>query len=328
MDEQAQINAVRDALLSEYGSGKVLLVPPANPQTAYEKGWAEAYALRHTMRPVIQRNMVGSGTRRTIGGTILTFLLIAGIRAGIHGIGQAIATPTAVPYRVSFTPLAFTPPPFTPVSLATLNAPLPASTPILAYPTAAPNPTRMPVPQAPLPQPTATATTSYTWDDFAPLNVIVGSWVADSPTLHVRFFAPPSLAEDPEHTSGSHYALASPSNIYDFEALTIYRFPGVRGGDTPTTFSRDVEAISKNPDFYYWAVTSGPRPQRVGTYQGNVGQFHYNQTTNDLQISGTVWVGQVGGDEVIILYRCAPERESQLDSEFAQIIATIDFNAR
>ncbi len=306
MDEQSQINAVRDELLREYASGKVMLAPPKNPQT---------------LRPVIQRSMSGSGAKRSIGGTILTFLLIAGVRAGIHGIGQAIATPTAVPYRVSFMPLAFTPPPFTPVSLTTLNAPLPASTPILTYPTAAPNPTPIPLitipPRGPVP------TLPVAFDPGPLVSTITGSWVAYSPVLRVRFFAPPSLAEDPEHTSSSHYALASPSNIYDFEALTIYRFTGMRGGDAPTTFTREVETISKNPDFYYWTVTSGPRPQRVGTYQGNIGQFHYNQANNDLQISGTVWVGQVGGDEVVILYRCAPERESQMDSEFAQIIATI-----
>ena len=73
--------------------------------------------------------------------------------------------------------------------------------------------------------------------------------------------------------------------------------------------------------------TSGPRLQQVAAYQGNIGQFNYRQTSNDLPISGTIWVGQVGNDEVIVVYRGAPERETLLDSELAQVFATIDFNA-
>jgi len=41
-----------------------------------------------------------------------------------------------------------------------------------------------------------------------------------------------------------------------------------------------------------------------------------------------MWVGQVGGDEAVIIYRCTPEREPLLHQEFAQVIATIDFGAR
>jgi hypothetical protein len=34
------------------------------------------------------------------------------------------------------------------------------------------------------------------------------------------------------------------------------------------------------------------------------------------------------GDEIVIVYRCSPDRESAPDSEIAQIFRTIDFNAR
>lgn len=58
-----------------------------------------------------------------------------------------------------------------------------------------------------------------------------------------------------------------------------------------------------------------------------MGQFHYYQYDNGLQISGTMWVGQVGGDEAVIIYRCTPDREGALDGEFGQVVATIDFGA-
>lgn len=153
------------------------------------------------------------------------------------------------------------------------------------------------------------------------------SWVAFSPAIRVRFFAPPSLVQAPDFNNDHRYSLGSPSNVYDFEALDIYRFVGNRGGDFAQTWVAEAGTLLKGPNIY-GLTTSGPRTQQVGAYQGNIGQFNYIQADNQLRISGTMWVGQVGGDEVLIVYRCTPEREGILDSEFAQVIATIDFNAR
>jgi hypothetical protein len=154
-----------------------------------------------------------------------------------------------------------------------------------------------------------------------------GSWVAFSPALHVRFSAPPSLVEDPEYTGKDRYALRSRSNVYDFEALAIYRFAGNRGGESASTWTHESEAFAGAANISGFTVTSGPRQQQVSGYQGNVGQFHYRQFDSGLPVSGTMWVGEVGGDELVIVYRCAPERERQLDDEFAQVIRTIDFSA-
>jgi hypothetical protein len=154
-----------------------------------------------------------------------------------------------------------------------------------------------------------------------------GSWVAFYPLIHVRFFAPPSLVEDPEHNSPNRFALSSPSNVFDFEALDIYRFPGARGGDYASTWQSEMNTFRKGNNITSLVVTSAPQQQQVGAYQGNIGQFHYYQRDNGLQISGTTWVGQVGGDEAVIIYRCSPDREGVLDGEFGQVIATIDFGA-
>jgi hypothetical protein len=123
-------------------------------------------------------------------------------------------------------------------------------------------------------------------------------------------------------------SLASPSNIYDFEALDIERFIGARGGDFASTWTAVMDTFRKGDNVGFVSVTADPRPQHVGAYQGNIGQFHYEQNNNQLQISGTMWVGQVGGDEVVIIYRCSPARERLLDQAFAQVIHTIDFNTR
>jgi hypothetical protein len=209
-------------------------------------------------------------------------------------------------------------------TLPTQNAAVPP-TPV---PTPAPAVTLPPL-LSPVPQiPTAVPTPVAGYDPTALDPNLPGSWVAYSPTLRVRFFAPPSLVEAPDFNTSQRYSLSSPSNVYDFEALDIFRFVGNRGGDFASTWSKEIDSYKNAPNHYAFYVTSGPRQQQVGAFQGNAGQFNYLQTDNELQISGTMWVGQVGGDEVVIVYRCAPDRERLLDEEFAQIIRTIDFNAR
>lgn len=159
-------------------------------------------------------------------------------------------------------------------------------------------------------------------------DLINGSWVAYSPAIRTRFFAPPSLVEDPEFSSDHRYSLSSPSNVFDFEALDIYRFVGTRGGDFSLTWQQEIGAYNRaNTATQLFNVTSGPRQQQIGAYQGNIGQFNYIQMNNALEIDGTMWVGQVGGDEVVMIYRCAAERAAILDTEIAQVMATIDFNA-
>ncbi len=203
-------------------------------------------------------------------------------------------------------------------------------------------PTPVPTPVAPsLPSstpvpPAASIASTGTPDPFgysAPVGydspqLIAGSWVAYASNLHIRFFAPPSLVEDPGHSTAKRYALVSPSNVYDFEALDIYRFVGNRGGEFALTWEHEFDAYAQGTDLRAMERTSGPLQQQVGAYQGNKGQFNYVQTSNDLPISGTMWVGQVGNDEMIIVYRCSPEREALLDRELAQVFATIDFNAQ
>jgi hypothetical protein len=46
-----------------------------------------------------------------------------------------------------------------------------------------------------------------------------------------------------------------------------------------------------------------------------------------VQIDGTLWVGQVNGDRVVMNFRCDPREDARLDAAVAQVLATIDFNA-
>jgi hypothetical protein len=75
-------------------------------------------------------------------------------------------------------------------------------------------------------------------------------------------------------------------------------------------------------------VTFGPGPQRIGEYLGQRGLFNYAHPDNGVRISGTMWVGQVGGDVLVIVHSGEPSEEWYIDRGMTQIMDTIDFNAR
>jgi hypothetical protein len=75
------------------------------------------------------------------------------------------------------------------------------------------------------------------------------------------------------------------------------------------------------------AVTGRPRPQAAAGYDGYIGQFHFLEG-DATQIDATMWVGQVGCDRVVMVFAGVPTRDRQIDQAVAQVLATIDFNAR
>jgi hypothetical protein len=267
------------------------------------------------------------GLWRLLAGSLIGALLI-----GCGAVPDAQATQTRTSEIVELTVAARL--------LPTQNAAIPP-TPIPATPTS-PMPTSIPTPfSAATNSGSASATSAWATINALPSRppdiafggspappLLPGSWVAYAAALHVRFFAPPSLVEAPDLSNDHRYSLGSPSNVYDFEALDVYRYVGIRGGDFAKTWTNEIDTFRGSPNVTALVVTSDPRQQQVGAFQGNIGQFHYFQQDNDLKVSGTMWVGQIGGDEAIIIYRCTPDRESQLDAEMAQILRTIDFNAR
>lgn len=155
-----------------------------------------------------------------------------------------------------------------------------------------------------------------------------GSWVASAPNITVRFYAVPEWEEKPEFTDAGRLSLGSASDSIDFEAFDLYRFQGISGSSTATAWQSEYAAYTGRSALYNLVITSEPRPQKAAGYDGTIGQFHYLQVSNDAQIDVTMWVGQVKGDRVVMVFRCEPSRDVNLDQAVTQVLATIDFNAR
>ncbi len=240
------------------------------------------------------------------------------------GIPDAQATQTRTAEIVELTVSARMLPTANPIAVAPTPAPI--AVPVTPA-TATPNgiATLTAFPQVRPPSPTLVMTFN---PDPPQMFLISGSWVAENWDVRVRFFAPPSLVPLPEYSTKGRFALGSPSNIYDFEALDIWRLVGATGGQFEQTWAREVDNERKSQGRRDFWITSAARPQQVGPYVGYIGQFNYLQASNDLRISGTMWVGQVGKDVVIVTYRCTPDRERNLDEELEQVFRTIDFNPR
>jgi hypothetical protein len=75
------------------------------------------------------------------------------------------------------------------------------------------------------------------------------------------------------------------------------------------------------------AVAGRPRLRQAAGYDGYIGQFHFTED-NGTRLDATLWVGQVGCDRVVMVFAGLPTRDRQIDQAVAQVLATIDFNAR
>jgi hypothetical protein len=161
-------------------------------------------------------------------------------------------------------------------------------------------------------------------------NPLPGSWVAFSPEINVRFFSPFAVIEIPDQSHRpASYHLRSPSQEIgrDFEKVDIYRARNQSGGESTERWILENNAFLSALDAKDYSVTFGPTPQQIGDYLGQRGQFNYAQADNGIRISGTMWVGQVGADVVVIVYSGEPAQEYWIDRGMTQIMDTIDFNA-
>lgn len=167
---------------------------------------------------------------------------------------------------------------------------------------------------------------------------LAGSWVAFAPALHVRFFGMPWWDERPDLSRGGRYAVGTVPGVVDFDRLDLLRAPGSAGAATLSAWQAELDAYAHrasagssgalNPaTITEVAVTGRPRSQRVAGYDGYIGQFHFTED-GARQIDATLWVGQVGCDRVVLLFAGLPTRDRQIDQAVAQVLATIDFNAR
>ncbi len=168
---------------------------------------------------------------------------------------------------------------------------------------------------------------------FIPL---AGSWVASAPDLRVRFFGMPWWDELPGPPRSMRYAAGTvPDGAGD--RLDLIRVPGgapvtaaVWQGEYDTFTHRSSSGSSGplNPaDVTDTAITARPHAQKAAGYDGYIGQFHY--TANGAErIDATLWVGQVGCDRVVMVFAGIPAHDAQIDQAVAQVLGTIDFNAR
>jgi hypothetical protein len=128
-------------------------------------------------------------------------------------------------------------------------------------------------------------------------------------------------------TGGNRQSLGSPLSGPEFEALDIYRNLDTPGSDIMNAWNGELNTFGRADNVTQLTVTSGPRPQQAAGFNGVIGQYHYIQSGNGVQIDGTLWVGQVNGDRVVMNFRCDPREDARLDAAVAQVLATIDFNA-
>ncbi len=165
---------------------------------------------------------------------------------------------------------------------------------------------------------------------------LTGSWVAFAPGLHVRFFGMPWWDDLPIPSQAMRYSAGTIPQGAD-DRLDIIRVPS----GTPVTaavWQREYDAYTHrssagssgplNPAAVTaTAVTGRPHLQKAAGYDGYIGQFHY--TANGAErIDATLWVGQVGCDRVVMVFAGVPTRGGQIDEAVAQVLGTIDFNAR
>ncbi len=157
---------------------------------------------------------------------------------------------------------------------------------------------------------------------------IGGSWVASAPTMSVRFFAMPWWVVQPDASSADHLALGLADGNVGFESFDIYRYRAMQGSDQSTAWQAEFQANVAFSSGTSALVTRQPQSQLAGPNRGNLGQYHYVEGGTGRQIDATLWVGQVGLDRVVMLFRGTPDRDPQIDQAVTQVLATVDFNAR
>ncbi len=164
---------------------------------------------------------------------------------------------------------------------------------------------------------------------------LAGSYVAVAPDLHVRFFGMPWWDDLPVPPQAMRYSAGTvPQGAGD--RLDMLRVPG-GAPVTAAVWQREYDAYTHrssvgssgplNPAAVTdTTVTGRPHPQKAAGYDGYIGQFHY--TANGAErIDATLWVGQVGCDQVVMVFAGMPARDGQIDQAVAQVLGTIDFNA-
>ena len=166
---------------------------------------------------------------------------------------------------------------------------------------------------------------------------LAGSWVASATNLRTRFFGMPWWDELPALSRGMRYSVGTvPDGAQD--RLDILRASGRGGAVTATVWQQEFDTYTHRSSagassalniatITRAAVTARPRPQQAAGYDGYIGQFHFLED-GTTQIDATMWVGQVGCDRVVMVFNGLPTRDSQIDQAVAQVLATIDFNAR
>ena len=164
-----------------------------------------------------------------------------------------------------------------------------------------------------------------------------GSWVASAPDLRARFFGMPWWDELPAPSDGTRYSVGTVPDGAD-DRLDIVRVQGRGVPATATVWQAEYDSYTHqssggssgplNPaTVASAAVTGRPRPQQAAGYDGYIGQFHFTEG-DGTRLDATMWVGQVGCDRVVMVFAGLPTRDRQIDQAVAQVLATIDFNAR
>ncbi len=212
-------------------------------------------------------------------------------------------------------------------NVTTSQPAVPFQAPATIGPLATPTLTNLPIPPAISTSLAALPTSSgvLSSPSYTPLD---GSWVANAPTISVRFFAMPWWAARLNASDADHFALSLADGNVGFESFDIFRYRNKQGSDQPTAWQSEFQGNVAFSSGNAPVVTRKPQPQLAGLNQGQLGQYYYVERATGRQMDVTLWVGQVGSDRVVMVFRGTPDRDRQIDQAVTQVLATMDFAAK
>jgi hypothetical protein len=157
-----------------------------------------------------------------------------------------------------------------------------------------------------------------------------GTFAVFCDAIHVRIQAPPRLMQSEGACQGNNLFLTPNISATEVEFLTIFRYAGDPRGQDAAGWSDVLEGFHRTDTASgdtAWSADGQPTPQAARGYAGFLGRFARTDK-GGVQYAGALWTGQAGADTVAILFQGAAAQRATLDADMAQVLRTIDLDAR
>ena len=240
---------------------------------------------------------ISSGRKRLIASAAMAIILPLCLIGAMVFPGIFNQPPHTAPFAVAATDTSSAP--SVPTIAPTLPPPVPTDSPT-------PRPMHVPAP---------------------PYQPVDGSWVASAPQLNIRFFAVPAWEQRAVTAPVTQLRLSTPAGAAAFQNLLIIRAQ-ICCSDSTAAWQTEADAYTKASLLENVVITAPPRPQQAAGFDGYLGQFHYSLPSDHNQYDVTLWVGDVSGDRVLLIFTCDPALDAAQDQAVSQVLGTIDFNAK